>query len=234
MEQQTLIPNDDVIIFDTETTGFENAEIIEAAWLVVDHPTKLISVGGYHERFKPSKRIELGALSTHHILEDELQKCRPSSEFKLPNGLGYMIGHNVDFDWKVAGEPDVKRICTLALSRWLFPDTDAHNQTAMMYHLFKDHYWVRDAVKNAHSALHDVCNCQEVLKQLVGEMVSRGHTVATWDDLWRLSEKARIPTKMSFGKHKGMLIKDLPSDYRGWLLRQPDLDPYLLKALRGF
>lgn len=233
MEQQTLIPNDGVIIFDTETTGFDNAEIIEAAWIAVDHPTNLSFVGGYHERFKPSKRIELGALSTHHILEDELQECRPSSEFKLPNGLGYMIGHNVDFDWKVAGEPDVKRICTLALSRWLFPDIDAHNQTAMMYHLFEDHYWVRDAVKNAHSALHDVRNCREVLEQLVGEMVSRGHTVATWDDLWQLSEKARIPTKMSFGKHKGMLIKDLPSDYRGWLLRQPDLDPYLLKALRG-
>lgn len=232
--QQNLIAPTGAIIFDTETTGFNDAQIIEAAWIVVDHPTSLAFVDGYHERFKPSKPIELGALSTHHILEEELEECRPHTDFALPPGLAYLIGHNVDFDWKVAGEPDVKRICILALSRWLWPDIDAHNQTAMMYYLFDDKAWVRDAVKNAHSALHDVRNCRQVLEQLVGELVSRGHTIATWDDLWRLSEKARIPTKISFGKHKGMAIKDLPTDYRGWLLRQPDLDPYLLKALRGF
>lgn len=231
--QQQLIPNSGAIIFDTETTGFNDAEIIEAAWIAVDHPANLAFKDGYHERFKPSKPIELGALSTHHILVDELEECRPSSEFALPPGVAYLIGHNVDYDWKVAGEPDVKRICTLALSRWLFPDIDAHSQTAMMYHLFEDHHWVRDAVKNAHSALHDVRNCREVLEQLIGELVSRGHVVPTWEHLWQLSEKARIPTKISFGKHKGMLIKDLPRDYVGWLLRQPDLDLYLLKALRG-
>ena len=38
---------------------------------------------------------------------------------------------------------------------------------------------------------------------------------------------------MTFGKHKGVPIKDVPADYKRWLPGQPDIDPYLIKALRG-
>jgi exodeoxyribonuclease X len=38
---------------------------------------------------------------------------------------------------------------------------------------------------------------------------------------------------MTFGKHKGAAIKDIPADYKQWLLKQTDIDPYLVKALRG-
>jgi exodeoxyribonuclease X len=38
---------------------------------------------------------------------------------------------------------------------------------------------------------------------------------------------------MTFGKHKGMHIKDMPADYKRWLLGQPELDPCLIRALRG-
>lgn len=38
---------------------------------------------------------------------------------------------------------------------------------------------------------------------------------------------------MPFGKHKGDLISAIPTDYKEWLLRQPDVDPYLAKALNG-
>lgn len=50
-------------------------------------------------------------------------------------------------------------------------------------------------------------------------------------ELWEASELARIPKVMSFGKHKGVEIKDVPPDYKRWLKSQPDVDPYLLKAL---
>jgi exodeoxyribonuclease X len=36
---------------------------------------------------------------------------------------------------------------------------------------------------------------------------------------------------MPFGKHKGALFADVPSDYKEWLLTQGDIDPYLRKAL---
>jgi exodeoxyribonuclease X len=49
--------------------------------------------------------------------------------------------------------------------------------------------------------------------------------------LYAESEKARTPTTMPFGKHKGMLLTDVPSDYKQWLLTQGGIDPYLRKAL---
>jgi exodeoxyribonuclease X len=49
--------------------------------------------------------------------------------------------------------------------------------------------------------------------------------------LYAESEKARNPTTMPFGKHNGMLLTDVPSDYKQWLLTQGGIDPYLRKAL---
>jgi exodeoxyribonuclease X len=38
---------------------------------------------------------------------------------------------------------------------------------------------------------------------------------------------------MPFGKHRGMLLTDLPGDYKQWLSGQGDIDPYLRKALEA-
>ena len=52
-----------------------------------------------------------------------------------------------------------------------------------------------------------------------------------FEELYQFSEMARIPKIITFGKHNGQPIKSLPSDYKQWLLKQNDLDPYLRKAL---
>lgn len=215
-----------VLVFDTETTGTNEPEIIEAAWIDIHGKSP------YCERFNPSKPIELGAMATHHIILADLVDCRPSSEFKLPDDVTYLVGHNIDFDWKVAGSPNVKRICTLALSRWLFPEIDSHKQSAMIYHLFS-HEEARISCKDAHSALSDVQMCLTLLNALVAEMKNRGIPAASISEIWQASETARIPTIMTFGKHKGMAIKDVPPDYKRWLLVQTDIDPYLIIALKG-
>ena len=51
------------------------------------------------------------------------------------------------------------------------------------------------------------------------------------EQLYLASEEARIPKSITFGKHKGTAIAELPKDYIQWLLRQDDLDAYLRKAL---
>lgn len=217
-------------IFDTETTGLVEPEVIEAAWLKLDTPFNLHVLEGFEQRYKPSKPIDLGAMATHHIMDEDLVDCPPSSSFALPADCQYLIGHNIDFDWKVIGEPPVKRICTLALCRRFFPDADSHTQTAMMYLFERDR--ARELVRNAHSALADVRNCRTVLDYVLANAGTVTETV-TWEFIWSLSEAARIPTKMTFGKHKGMQIDQLPFSYKQWLLGQADLDPYLFKALRG-
>jgi exodeoxyribonuclease X len=223
------------IIFDTETTGVNEPVIVEAAWLRIDGADSCEIVDEFLQRYNPGKPIDLGAMATHHIIDAELDGCPPSSAFALPDGTQYLIGHNVDFDWKAIGEPAVKRICTLALSRYLFPGLDSHTQSAMVYHFAEDRSIARESLRDAHSALADVRNCHLVLIALLDELDRRGELAsgATWEDVWAVSECARIPTVMTFGKHKGARIADIPSDYKAWLLRQPDVDPYLVKALHG-
>lgn len=218
------------IIFDTETTGIDEPVIVEAAWAPCDvRATELIvdwdqAWGG---RFNPGKPISLGALATHHIMDEELVDCPPSSSFALPDGVEYIIGHNVDFDWKAIGQPPVRRICTLAMARHIYPAIDSHTQSALLYHLERDR--ARDILKDAHSADADIAICAIILAYIIDEY---GH-VGSLEHLWSLSEAARIPSIMPFGKHKGTPIDQVPSDYKAWLLRQPDTDPYLVKAIRG-
>lgn len=218
------------IIFDTETTGINEPVIVEAAWIEVRDPFTLSPEDEFEGRFNPGKPIELNALATHHILDEELVDCPPASEFELPPGTEYLIGHNVDYDWKAIGEPPVKRICTLALARALLPDIDSHTQSALLYLFERDN--AKRLLQRAHSAMHDVMNCRLVLDYLLSRM-RQVTECTTWEDVWKWSEEARVPKVMTFGKHKGMRIADLPRDYIGWLLRQTDVDPYLVKALRG-
>lgn len=217
------------IVFDTETTGVVDPEIIEAAWvepLFIDYLSPNKIADSFCARYKPSKPISLSAMSVHHIMDEDLECCQPSNTFRLPDNVDYLIGHNIDFDWGAAGKPVVNRICTLALSRYLWPELDSHSQSSMLYFLERES--ARDAlVGKAHSAAQDVRNCLIILAHIVNKLGD----VDSWGALWKHSEIARIPTVMPFGKHKGMPIKDIPSDYKRWLLNQPDIDQYLYEAL---
>lgn len=214
------------IILDTETTGVEEPGLVEAAWLEVDSPQGLVLGQEFSGRFNPGKPIEFGAMATHHITNEDVADCPAPDEFHLPEGVEYIIGHNIDFDWKVIGEPKVRRICTLAFCRRLWPD-DSHSLGAMLYRL--EGPSAREHLRAAHSARADAYICRMVLSAILAKIGEP----ATWDDLWQQCEVARVPELMPFGKHKGARIADVPSDYKRWLLNQPDVDPYLRKALKA-
>jgi exodeoxyribonuclease X len=214
------------IIFDTEATGIKEPVLIEAAWLELESIEPFSINNPFVQRYNPGKPITLGALATHHILDEELIDGPPASSFSLSGDVKYLIGHNVDFDWEVIGKPEIKRICTLALARKLWPNLDSHNQGALLYYL--DRNTAREQLRNAHSALTDVGICAVILDHICQQL-----DIKTIEDLYAESEKARVPTTMPFGKHKGLPLGDLPIDYKQWLLGQGDIDPYLKKALEN-
>lgn len=217
-------------IFDSETTGLNEPQLVEAAWLKVENISSLAVSAEFIQRYKPGKPIELSALATSHILDEELEGHAPHTDFQLPTDLVYMIGHNVDYDWRVVGEPEVKRICTKALSTMLWPSADSHSQSSMIYMHYRAE--AKSLLQNAHAALDDVKNCRLLLVKILDALAEQlGRHVSGWEDLWEISENARIPTVIGFGKHKGMAIADLPSDYKRWFLNQADLDPFMRKAL---
>lgn len=218
-------------IFDSETTGLNDPHLIEAAWLKLEDISSLVVTADFLQRYKPGKPIELSALATSHILDEHLVGFHPHTDFNLPADVEYLIGHNVDYDWRVIGEPDVKRICTRALSAKLWPEADSHTQSAMIYLHYRAE--ATGLLRNAHAALDDVKNCRLLLVKILDTLAAElGRPVADWEELWAISEDARIPTVIGFGKHRGTKFSDLPTDYRRWLLNQPDLDPFVRKALQ--
>ncbi len=214
------------IIFDTETTGKNEAKMIEAAWIQLDSIDPFATSSSFNQRYNPGKPIEFGALATNHILDEELIDCPSPETFELPQGLEYLIGHNIDYDWNIIGQPNIKRICTLALSRRAWPTLDSHSQSALFYYLSRS--TAREVLKNAHSALADVKICAVIL-----ESTCKALNISTIEDLYTTSEAARIPSHMTFGKHKGVAIADIPRDYKTWLLNQDNVDAYLRKALEA-
>lgn len=223
------------LLLDTETTnaeaGTESCEVIELAWGEVSFVEGwwLQMSGMWKERFKPKKQTSFGALAVHHILPSELEGCRDSVNARMPlPGVRYLIGHNIDFDWRALGKPDYKRICTLALSRSLFPECDAHSLTAMTYYISGATETTRDSLRNAHSAEVDIRNNFSLLQHIVKTLGCH-----TMEDLWVCSEKARIPTTMTFGKYKGEKICNVDRGWVKWYVGQPDTDPYLIKAFES-
>lgn len=217
-------------IFDTETTGFNEPQVIQAASrrLTIQGDEGINAAAFYC----PSKPIELGAKAVHHILESELIDKPASSEFCFNDACPrctYLIGHNIDYDWEVVGKPDVKRICTLAMARTFWPTLDSHSQTALMYFHFGDA--AKHMVENAHDAEADVYNLMKLWYSLfLPTITQRIGLHPSWEQIWAFSEDCRIPRIMTFGKYKGQSINDVDLGYIQWYLRQPDTDPYVVEA----
>lgn len=224
-----------IIILDTETTGFKEPQLVEMAYLRVTFP-ELKVLEEFEQRYKPTKSIEFGAMATHHILEEDLVDCPPVEDCVFPE-CNYLIGHNIDYDWEVLRKPKVKRIDTLALARKFLPDLDSHTQSALLYYF--EGPKARNKLKAAHSALADIHNCRIVLSYLLDIII--GNDILKdihIDSFYNISEEARIPMRITFGKYakEKPLISDVKKrdpGYINWLLKQPDLDPYLRKALLG-
>ena len=223
------------LILDTETNSL-NGYPIEIAHISCSFEQGVLRIDGnsaFDEYFSCPEPIELGSMATHHILETDITG-KPSYEvFRLPENTEYLIGHNIDYDIKAIKLCDpsinVKGICTLALARMVWDELETHNLTAMYYHVMSaDLETARKRLRNAHNARWDIYFTGVVLKAIIEKLA-----IKDMSSLYQMSEIARIPKRITFGKHKGELIDELPDSYIDWLLKQPELDPYLIKALKG-
>lgn len=223
------------IILDTETTGVDEPDVIQLAHTTLIAAPRSGSYSIQVLHFRPTKPISFGAMATHHIIPADVEHAsRWPGSWDLPGGTEYLIGHNVDYDWKAIGSPDVRRICTLALARSLWPQLDSHSLGALIYAMHEPHV-ARSLLRTAHDASTDVALTVTVLDQIL----QRLPLVSTWHDLWLASEKARVPKKFWFGKYEGRDIAEIrriDPGYIQWCLTKCDQvtgDPYAQKAMRG-
>lgn len=221
------------IILDTETHTL-NGLPIEIAYAPIEIENGKLSLDKkkiFDQLYQVGQPISFAAMAVHHILESDLIDQPFYNTFQLPEQTTYIIGHNIDYDVTAIAKCGVdtsklKPICTLALARRVWEDAEAHNISALIYLIAKGSDKAREMLKGAHRADADIILTANILMHIIHQL-----DIQNIEQLYLASEEARIPKTITFGKHKGTAIQDLPADYIQWLLRQDDLDIYLRKAL---
>ncbi|ENX05999.1 putative quorum-sensing-regulated virulence factor [Acinetobacter courvalinii] len=223
------------IILDTETHTL-NGLPIEIAYAPIEIENGKLSLDKkqiFDQLYQVGQPISYAAMAVHHILESDLVGQPFYNEFQLPTQTTYIIGHNVDYDIAAIARCGVdvsqlKPICTLALARHVWENAEAHNISALIYLISRGSDKAREMLKGAHRADADIILTANILMHIIHQL-----NIQDIEQLYVASEQARIPKSITFGKHKGTAIQDLPADYIQWLMRQEDLDPYLRKALEA-
>lgn len=233
-------------ILDTETSGIGGVVIESARMELTATPLEFVRIKP-EDSYMDSKlygipegvEMKLGALLVHGILPESLEGLEPFRGFSYYGK--FVVGHNVDFDVEMTGYHGSKRICTLGLSRFMWPDLDCHKQEAVLLHIGKiskrGYAWALDLLKNSHRAADDVLNCSRILKVIIHMMSKRDDLkqhVESWEALSAFSLECKIPKVMPFGKFKDKPLDEVEQDWLDYMYKQPDfkLDRYLVSGLR--
>ncbi|ENX34933.1 hypothetical protein F889_01573 [Acinetobacter colistiniresistens] len=221
------------IILDTETNKLHGLpiEIAHVPFSLDNGEPRIFADLAFEQRYSCGQPISYGAMAVHHITESDISGMPMYKLFKLPSDVVYIIGHNIDYDISAISQCAIdtskfKAICTFALARHAWPFAESHSLSALIYMLMEGSELARQRLRDAHNAKADVILTGFILKSIVREL-----GIQDLEELYQVSEKARIPVIMPKGKYKGTPIKDLPLDYVAWFLKQSDVDLHLRKAL---
>lgn len=217
------------LLADVETTGVGTSDrVVEVAWAIIDDDFNFLDEG--HSLINPLMPIPAGASAVHGIVNKDVVDAPTIEQYFgeiLGNKLGaqdvVFVAHNAPFDYRYLSPylPEgTPQMCTLRLARKLYPDVDNHKLGTLVYAL---------GLEVDKSRFHSADGDMAVLTAMLGKMSEDfGYT------LWDLFELANTPiqmTKMTFGKHKGTPLKELPTSYVSWLLKLDNLDPDLRASL---
>lgn len=208
------------IYYDTETTGVkaDKDKIIEIA---AYDPYNNLSFVSF---INPKTPIPSEATAIHNIT-DEMVKEAPTFEevgkkfFEFCSGEVVLIAHNNDAFDKPFLEAECSK-ASLPIPTWSYidslkwarkyrPDLPRHS----LQHLRE----VFNIPSNqAHRALDDVMILHQVFSLLIGDL--------SMETILELMQTETLMRHMPFGKHKGLLLQDVPSHYIRWLAENGALD----------
>lgn len=228
------------LIIDTETDQGTNPRPVQVATI------DLTTGQQWMAYFNSGRPISPVTTQIHGITDDDVAglDAFDLSNFNVPE---YLIGHNVNFDWRVIGRPEVKLICTVRLARLAFPEWSSYKQSRCIEQLFNLQNRGGDITRftqQAHDALGDVKMCYEIYKACCEKLGINYHNYAAAHLLCQKASKTQGQSStrntsdqpmsvMPFGKYRGQPITQLPKPYVKWILANvPALRPNLINALQ--
>lgn len=215
-------------IIDTETASLEGG-VCDIAIVTINENFEVVR--SLESLIDPERPISPTAMGIHHITNEMVAHEPTLSEFMEMHGYPFqrdplmVAGHNVQFDVRMlrAVLPErYRKVCTLKLARNLYPEMENHQLQTIRYTFGLE-------AGPAHRAMGDVITCFSFLRHICRD---KG-----WTLQHLISEASKPLTaeyKLTFGKHKGTRIKDLPRSYMAWALgNMENLDPELREAFEA-
>ena len=203
-----------VVVLDTETTGLANhpllghPEVIELAQMEVldsiltaytDTEMTPMEIAAWVDvyikvhRYLPEMSIHPDAYRIHGILAKDLRGMPKSSTCKLPADVEYIVGHNVTFDHRCLGKPDVKQICTMGLARSINKRHNLGLDSLKLDNLIR-HFYPTIAyrlIQEKHAAASDVTKTVLLLARLCNLYLPKVTTFAALYDMQQLLKKLK-------------------------------------------
>ena len=214
-----------VRVIDTETAGgrMPDDAVIEIGSMDLD----LLSMeaGGRMETLVDPEGtpISAGARRVHKITDEELAGAPPFREVAPPFATARTYAaHRASFDRSRLRFPGTW-LCTWKLALRAFPDAPAHGLQSLVRRL-----GLQPALpegSHAHRALYDAVCTVELLRACANALLPRCEGVD--DVLHRAARVSREPgllVRLRFGRHKGMRVREVPTDYLIWMVGEPDMD----------
>lgn len=210
-------------VIDFETTGLpedETKAICEVGWTDFDEHWRIH--GPYSRLVNPGHPIPPQTRAVHHISDRDVEGAISPTEACaiLMDGMDpddIFAAHNAQFEQAFFGGGNHRWICTMKVAKHLFPECPSHSNQCLRYWLGidGDGGFVADLAMPPHRAGPDTYVTAHILSRM---MIATGA-----DELVRLTTAPVLLHKVTFGKHRGSLWKDLPSDYLGWIANKSDL-----------
>lgn len=217
----------ELICLDTETTGLTSPiGVVELAWVRINMHMEVLDE--FDTLVNPERDIEPGAFGVHGISQQDVAGAPTLAEAIQPlrGRPVYVIGHNIAFDLRIVGGhlDVVGDVCTLALSRQYLRGTP--ERPLLNHKLTTVREFLDLPCLDAHRALGDTHTSLNVLRRILHD-----HNL-TLDKIIKRQAKPRLLHTMPFGKHAGMVLSQVPLEYRRWLLGAGNLDKDLAYSLR--
>lgn len=183
------------IVLDTETTGLEEPQVIELAYMPVLNDITFVLDDLACQRFKPNKKIEFEAIGVHGIT-DAMLRDQPNTKdivsvMPMVDGAVCIIGHNIEYDINaiknsIGHDIDFKFICTKRLALHAFPDERSYSLVNLVKRFTnKD---AQSYLKAAHSAAADVVMTGLLMQSIANALKARDGKNYDVDALFELSE----------------------------------------------
>ena len=222
---EPTLPPTTVRVIDTETAGqrLPDDAVIEIGSMDLDLLT--LESGNRMETLVDPAGVAIspGARRVHKIEDRELEGAPAFAEAAPPFATARTYAaHRASFDRSRLQFPGTW-LCTWKLALRAFPDCPAHGLQSLVRRL-----QLRPELpegSHAHRALFDAVCTVELLAACYRALSPRCDGPEDW--LRRATKVSREPgllVRFRFGRHKGMAVREVPTDYLIWMLNEPDMD----------